>query len=417
MDDLAGIDWSKNTSNQKPPAANYTLNNTSFSSLRPTPPVSGRATPLSGNAPSIKPLSKPATPAQSGDNFANLVSWSSNPSNTKLSLQEQQKKLAEARLQSGHPKQTLGSNHWAGADDAVWNSLGSGRSTPAPSAQQNGSTAPRSGGNDEDDLFADFNAHKAQTAKSPECRPAPAAAKASQDFPDDDDPFGLAGLQQKTVSRQETTSTMHSDDDDVLGLLGKPVDLSRRRPDQEEPQRPKPKGTSSEHPQDKAIAELVDMGFPAEKAKAALETTDSGFDVQAAVGYLLNSAHEEARERSQSRNQAANGQSNNASSTGRGGLMQRRQQQIEKDPSQVAADIGASFFKTANSLWKQGQKKVQQAVQEFNSDSESGSQPKWMREAGQQEGSGGQKDNALPTRRRPTSSSGKRKEADVTDEA
>jgi len=32
----------------------------------------------------------------------------------------------------------------------------------------------------------------------------------------------------------------------------------------------------------------VDMGFPADKARQALESTSSGTDVQAAVGWLLN---------------------------------------------------------------------------------------------------------------------------------
>ena len=52
----------------------------------------------------------------------------------------------------------------------------------------------------------------------------------------------------------------------------------------------------------------------------------------------------------------------------------------EKEPSQYAAEIGSKMFKTANSLWKTGTKKLNQAVAELNSDSDS-NQPKWMKDA------------------------------------
>ena len=151
MDDLAGLDWSKGTSTQKPTNANYNLN-TSFSSLKPTPPVSGRATPLNNAA--SNPPSKPATPAN--DSFANLVSWSSSPSNTNLSLQEQQKRLADLKLQQQNKQAKSLQDQYAGGDDAFWSALGSGRSTPAPESQKNG--RPTEGNQEEDDMFAAFNA-------------------------------------------------------------------------------------------------------------------------------------------------------------------------------------------------------------------------------------------------------------------
>ena len=224
---------------------------------------------------------------------------------------------------------------------------------------------------------------------------------------------------------------MAEDDDDVLGLLGKPVDPSRPRPDLDED---KPARTSDEaHPQDRAVAELVDMGFPVEKARRALETTDSGTDVQAAVGYLLHAAHNEAKERSHSRDPDNNGHTNKVTRRGTGDRTQqparrhaeddagssrqrRTQQQVEKDPSQLAAEFGSNFLKTANSFWKQSTKKMQQAVQEFNSDSDTGGQPKWMRDAERSSHSQPQADGAAGRRRR-RSSAGKRKEQDVTDEA
>ena len=419
MDDLAGLDWSKNTNDQKRAPANYALN-PSFSSIKPTPPTSGRATPLLGSA-TAKPPSKPSTPAPASDSFANLVSWSANPSNTNLSLQEQQKKLAETRAQHS----TKQAHQWAGADDATWNNLGSGRSTPAP-AQQNGK-ATATAMVVEDDLFASFGGLQRQPVKAETTKSPPLTQE--EQYPDDDDPFGLSDFQQKQIRRQETVST-DAGDDDVLGLLGKPFDPSQRKQHQEEPESRVPETRSNNHPQDRAVAELVDMGFTVDKARQALETTESGLDVQAAVSHLLNSAHQEARERTQSRHQTSNGHLDEVPQRGRvdrrqagrrrthveddgGPVIQRRQEQsqAEKDPGQMASEFGASFLKTANSLWKQGQKKVQQAVQEFNSDSETGGQPKWMREAESSQHEDG------PGRRRRRSSAGKKKQEDATNEA
>jgi hypothetical protein len=113
-------------------------------------------------------------------------------------------------------------------------------------------------------------------------------------FDDDDDPFGLGQLK---VSAPATITDPRNfgdvgNDDDVLGLLAKPADSIPKSVPQ--PQRA-PEAPTIAHPQDQAVAELVDMGFPAEKGRQALETTDSGTDVQAAVGYLLNQAHSESR--------------------------------------------------------------------------------------------------------------------------
>jgi tetratricopeptide (TPR) repeat protein len=431
MDDLAGLDWSKSTGSQKPSSANYT-SNTSFSGLKPTPPASGRATPLPNIA--SNPPSKPHTPAN--DSFANLVSWSSNPSNAALSLQEQQKRLAEVKQQQQKTQAKTVQDQFGGADDAVWNNLGSGRGTPTLESQKNGKLASSSVQQDEEDIFAAFNASKATESSRnvPGRMQKPPAAGRHTPLPqDDDDPFGLSEFQQREVRRAQTTSTIaeDDDDDDVLGLLGKPVDRSRRRPDLEDAEPANP--PESTHPQDRAVAELVDMGFPVDKARHALETTESGTDLQAAISYLLNAAHQEGRERSRNRDAPRNGHKEDPPPRGRGGrvqqssrrhveddegpVMQRKQQQqVEKDPTQLAAEFGSNFLKSANSFWKQSTKKVQQAVQEFNSDSEGGGQPKWMRDAERTNHDQQPEGEAAGTRRR-RSSAGKRKEQDVTDEA
>ena len=56
----------------------------------------------------------------------------------------------------------------------------------------------------------------------------------------------------------------------------------------------------------------------------------------------------------------------------------------DADLSKTAAAVGSNLLKTANSLWKTSQKRVQKAVSEFQQDSDP-SQPKWMREAAERE--------------------------------
>lgn len=435
MDDLAGLDWSKGSSSQKPTQGNYNLN-PSFSSIKPTPPASGRVTPLTGNITS-NPPSKPATPGPGADSFANLVSWSGGSNNGTLSLQEQQKRLADLKLQQQKQKDSTG---FSGGDETFWNNLGSGRSTPAVDNQQNGKTKSQSPQAEEDDMFAVFNVPSQQpvSASVPKTKlnPTPTARQQAPPEDNDDDPFGLAEFKQREIRRSETVSTgATDDDDDVLGLLGKPVDSSRQKADRDKLPRPKPIASPADHPQDSAIAELVDMGFPANKARIALEQTDSGIDVQAAVSYLLNAAHEEARERSQSRNQGSNGSADVATRPSQGGRSQQppvrprsqlqddedsttsrrrqRQPQADKEPTQMATEFGNNFLKTANSLWRQGQKRMQQAVQEFNSDSDSGGAPKWMQQVQRTQAP----DDTNGRRRRRSSATKKNPADNVTDEA
>lgn len=226
-------------------------------------------------------------------------------------------------------------------------------------------------------------------------------------FGDDDDPFGLNQLKSKPAP--PPAATQADDDDDFLGLLGKPVSEIPRQPSpQERPQErlsPFSRGeeqNASPMPssdEDRAIAELVDMGFPADKSRRALRTTQSGTDIQAAVSYLLTSAHEEARQKTQgraastgpshdrpNRSQSRNGDGPSWMREGRSQTPQSRTDSrspsaTENDPAQMASQFGNNLLKTAGSFWKAGSKKFQQAVNEFNNAEHDPSQPKWMRDA------------------------------------
>ena len=215
---------------------------------------------------------------------------------------------------------------------------------------------------------------------------------------DDDDPFGLGMGGSKSIAPQANIKNGNApgqDDDDVLGLLSRPVSEFPKTESKKDVA-PKAPTSVSDNPQIRAINELVDMGFEPEKCRRALKATESGTDVQAAVGWLLNQAHEESKSKSKKSSaqkidrdgsegpqQAGRASTRRTSSNASGArpAWMREQQRAdagarrqdskspakgEKDSAQYASEIGSSLFKTANSLWKTGQKKLNQAVSELN---------------------------------------------------
>ncbi|KAI9930094.1 hypothetical protein ASPWEDRAFT_23820 [Aspergillus wentii DTO 134E9] len=424
MDDLNGLSWtpdSSNNANKPPPMSSGLL----FPSVRRNDSIpSGRSsTPLSGSSGPSNPPSKSATPAN--DSFANLVSFGpSNSSNKNLSLIEQQKKLQEERARKEAENRTRYEAQYGSQNSQFWDSLEKGGSKqhafagPGPAAQRVQSP-------DEDDLLAAFNAEAPVDASShfPVPKPSPSPrtnappfqstsngagsmGQGADAFPDDDDPFGLAQLKPKSTPAPQP---VQNDDDDFLGLLSKPVsEFARSEPpanppsasprEEREPSpKPPPKPSNDV---DRAVAELVDMGFPADKAAHALSRTASGTDVQAAVGWLLTQAHQESRQKSQGRQTVddhyADRQERGRERSERPGrevppwmreersnASRSRSDQRSpagKDPAQVASQFGNNFLKTANSLWKTGSKKMQQVVNEFNTEHDP-NQPRWLRDA------------------------------------
>ncbi|KUJ17517.1 uncharacterized protein LY89DRAFT_645048 [Mollisia scopiformis] len=474
MDDLNGLDWSANTSaTPKAPAGtgNY------YPALRPTPPPqnSGRNTPLSAQGSgAFKPASKPFVPPKSStpDSFSNLVSFGSAKQNT-LTLQQQQEKLqAEKRKQEEEKRRQYQAQF---GNNQFWDGLGSkghsqagtppvtSRSTtpalkplPVNFARASSPAVNSSNGGDED-LFAAFSAD-APVDKSSHYPPPPSAPASGRNTPgfiaskpmdlskpqaweqsgtlgaelgDDDDPFGLG--QMKPQSSAPGPVTNLADDDDFLGDLAKPVEEVRRASPPKKEVAPTPDSDGeSDDPWDKAVAELVDMGFSAEQSRQALTESGSGLDIQAAVGWILNDAHRQAKEKqrggagSRKNGHPLNGERRDDSREtarreqhpswmreegrdgSRTGREDNRSPNGEADFSKQAAAVGTNFLKTANSLWKTSQKKVQKAVAEFQQESDP-NQPKWMREAAEREQA-----------ERRAEGRGKRPEAivpDVTDEA
>ncbi|KXG50111.1 Ubiquitin-associated/translation elongation factor EF1B, N-terminal, eukaryote [Penicillium griseofulvum] len=412
MEDLNGLSWSSDSKNpSKPPPM-------SSGYLYPSIPSnggSGRSTPLSATSNRSSSPSKPAT--SSGDSFANLVSFNSSAGNKNVSLLEQQKRLQEEKAKKEADKRSQFESQYGGQNNQFWDNF-EGRTQSPASIPASRSVPPPA---DDEDILAAFDAAAPVDASThfpvPESlrsspridvnnRPGPSNGGITmQDNTgdmsafDDDDPFGLNQLKPKSAP---APPPQQGDDDDFLGLLGKPVS---EIPHQEPPPKsatPSDRGRDDDaspmpsNEVDRAIAELVDMGFPADKSRRALDTTESGTDVQAAVGWLLTQAHAESRQkteghssgtRSADRAERSDSRNRDRPSWMREDMPESRSRQdrrspasADKDPAQVASQFGNNLLKSAGSLWKTGSKKFQQAVSEFNAENDP-SQPRWMRDA------------------------------------
>ncbi|KND93402.1 UBA domain-containing protein 7 [Tolypocladium ophioglossoides CBS 100239] len=421
MDDLSGLDWSKPTGTQpKPPPMNP-----SYPSLRPTPsPLgSGRSTPLSAQG-STGSLPKPAPTKPAQDSFSNLMNFGSAKASQNLTLAERQAQL-EAEKRKKEEEQRKQSETQFGSGQQ-WDALGSRAFTPSPSLQPPAASNNGAKNDDDDDLFAAFNkdtkVDKSSHYPPPESNNSTPANGTQLDLNnpnawdsktginggnfavEDDDPFGLNDL--KPSSGAPAAPVNVTDDDDFLGDLARPVEEVRKKqqaaaqPEPEpEPGKPiededssssedgppppprcqtpkrQPKANKDEF--DRAIAQLVDYGFSPEDAWRGLAESGAGLNVQAAANWLLDDAHRKSKAKSQGRSSSAGSArtSNHAEQREAGA-------RGEADLAKSAASVGNSLFKTANSLWKTGQKKMQQAVADFQQDGEP-SQPKWMRDAQQ----------------------------------
>jgi hypothetical protein len=359
--------------------------------------------------------SKPAT--STGDSFANLVSFNSSAANKNLSLAEQQKRLQEERAKKEAEKRSQYEAQYGGQNNQFWDGLEQGRTQSPAAAPVSQTVSPPA---DDDDILAAFNAAAPVDASTnfpiPSSNASPQIGSNTPqeslgggismrdntgglDAFEDDDPFGLSQLKPKAAVAPPPAQ---DDDDDFLGLLGKPVSEIPRQQPAPSPPVPSNRDTRSQDAspmpssdEDRAIAELVDMGFPADKSRQALRTTQSGTDVQAAVGWLLTQAHAESRQKSQGQS-PLNGpprdpverssRQRDAPSWAMEGRSQtpRRDDSMspgaDKDPAQIASQLGNNLWKTAGSLWKTGSKKFQQAVNDLNTDHDP-NQPKWMRDA------------------------------------
>lgn len=474
MDDLFSIDWtdSKQTAGIKTQNLRRENSASSYPCLQPTPPISGRSSPLPPPQPSTGPSSAATLitkgAVSSNDKFANLVPFRPPQSGRTLSLQEQQKALQDKKLAEQEQSRGIGAEANFGSQDGAFLDILGGRQT-----RSNGTAAPPSyAGTDEYggpklsktinkpfagievasqnshkgasrnrsiDLLLDFDSgetrsksnelllhndvdggHAINKNRPTELRSSSNGIVQNGQTHDgsDQELIGIGGVANPASGPEPavTSSADDDDNDDILGLLSRPVS-EFPQPGKSERSVPGPSKDGSADPSDRALAELVDMGFPVEKSKEALQSTDSGTNVQEAVGWLLNQAHAESsmksktndhdnypgsRQRPLDRRRSSNGSQNPSNEDplpvwmreqSRGHQEQRRNDSRspvngERDTGKSATELGNNLFKTANSLWKTGTQKFSRAVSELNSDSDS-SQPKWMRDA--QDGAGTRK--------------------------
>lgn len=421
MEDLSGLEWSSSSRSQIRQYSQMPAS-TSFPVLRPSPSPSG-------SGPS-RPPTKPSTPAN--DSFSGLVSFGSAKSDDNLSLAERQKKLQLDKLrQEAQQKERLNAGFNA-QDNRFWDTLGQGGRADQGQAQSNSqqgniSSTP-SNGVDDDDLLSAFSAGAPVNSAShfppqtesqsrdessgrtrddlvggesllPSIPDVTKASEGHEPKQKASDPFGLGEMDGNRQNHYNSGVAM-SDGDDLLGLGEEATSAATtsRPPDKS---RADASPVSSARREEAAVAELVDMGFPVEKARDALSKTETGLDVQRAVGILIDAAHKDAKQGSR---REINGRhepydlherASRSMDTStrqmpawmrdkpRASSSQRQSSQVaangDVNISQVASEIGSNLFKSANTMWKTGKKKVQKAVVELQDDHDP-NQPKWMRE-------------------------------------
>lgn len=448
MDDLSSLDWSASTSSSTNAASKQPPMNpmgSLYPTLRatPSPFASGRNTPLSVQA-SGAPLNTSQLPKSAQDSFSSLDVFGATKNNATLSLREHQarqeaekRKTEEARRQQAQAQF---------GDGQFLDVMASGRSrnaSPALRPPGSGTLASANANgrqvDSDDDLFAAFNADtkvdkssfypppssgKSSPAKAPGVNlrgtsmlSHTAPSSNSGLVEDDDDPFGLNQMKSMKAPAPPTqTLAADEEEDDLLGDLAKPVHQVRRKPQEGpkfamEPEPGKPiedwssdsdveEPISPNNAFDKAVAQLVDYGFTPENARRGLTESGAGLNVQAAANWLLDDAHRQAKEKSKARQSTADLHAADRTSCSRSrtaspawmqddssndGLSRRdNRSPPDGDLAKTAAAMGTNLLKTANSLWKTGQKRVQKAVADLHQpDGGEPSQPKWMRSAQQ----------------------------------
>lgn len=365
-----------------------------------------------------------------------------------LSLQEQQRRLQEQRAKEEEERRKKIDAVFGGGDASAgfWDSLETGKGGSRATSQP----PPPPLDNDDEDILAAFSASvpvdnsshyppPSQVSNSSYSTPrsgtprngmAPSSGSHLQDLmgstsssyksTEPIDPFDIENLPSRDTPTPTTTNNNNNtvdDDFDILGDLAKPVSELPPRPDPTPPPKPQiVEPPRSADPRDPVIAEIMDMGFTAAQARKALVETDS-LDVNRAVGWLLEEAHRKSQPASsQPISRSVSEQSQRGRRNDEGGRRREegredssvpawardrsRESGGEKDIGALAQEIGGTLFKSANSLWNTGRKKVEKAIAEFQTEGSGGeggdpNMPKWMRDQ-QLEA------NTIPSRARET---------------
>ncbi|PCH40723.1 hypothetical protein WOLCODRAFT_117539 [Wolfiporia cocos MD-104 SS10] len=417
---------------------------------------------------------RPAQKAASsgGDAFSGLFSGALAPSSTngaKMTIAEraaQAERDRLAQLQQQHAAAQRQASAWAGLDSlggfssggqtssvqsATSNAQSSdlddwafGFETAKPSAPSTSSKPPSAQQDDWGDLLSQPTTTKPASTKPPTTQ----NARSLLDFEEFESPVAqtsqsvseLGGSRSNTPGdfdfgdREDRLLDDNSDEDDILGELGKPV--SERPPAQTRPDRrtPSPNPLRSGQksravsPPPHVLGQIVEMGFSVQQARIALAATDTGLDVQAALETLLSNgaaseqptserAHDERRTRESGREpgweryyesdeerprrgQAAPARGaprappRDGPSPAASGEAQRALQEHADKLLAQASELGLNMFNRANALWREGKEKALRAYEEHAVAARAaepatrGARPRWMQD-GAEDGADG----------------------------
>ncbi|TFK94867.1 hypothetical protein K466DRAFT_535010 [Polyporus arcularius HHB13444] len=373
-----------------------------------------------------------ATGGTGGDAFGDLLSGTLTSAQNGANLTiAQRAALAEkervAQAQKAYPPVTQASSAWAGLDALGGPSVAPASQTSSPSHDplddlgfgsfSNAPTPPRPASQspqppsalDDDWAFGELTSQPA--ARPPSTGN---AVPASGLFSLDD--FISATASPKSSSRAPPRSDTpgdfdfgdredgllggQSDEDDILGDLGKPVEhlaakrSTRNTPSPQPPQLAQHSRAVSPPPH--VLGQIVEMGFSIQQARVALAATDTGLDVQAALEMLLSNGagesspvpedrrqrrpqrepgHERyygsdeedlpplARASPQSQARSARERPGRDDTPPTGDTARNLQGQADEIITQ-ASKIGLSMFNRANALFKEGKERAMRAYEE-----------------------------------------------------
>lgn len=178
--------------------------------------------------------------------------------------------------------------------------------------------------------------------------------------------------------QQQTAGEPDKNIDDIFDVFNKPPPPPQpvaKEPEPVKEETPKSSAAPSpspkpDDPRDPAIAELVDMGFSVDQATRALANTDTGLDVQQAIEFLMNEAHQKSSKKS--------GSSRGESPRPEG---DRNQKQETPDIGKMAQEFSSQFLSKAGSFWNTSRKNIAKAVEQYSANSShNDGTPVWMKE-------------------------------------
>ncbi|KAF9901273.1 hypothetical protein EC991_006292 [Linnemannia zychae] len=221
--------------------------------------------------------------------------------------------------------------------------------------------------------------------------------KSAQALVSNNDVFDLGSFEsappQKPTRQRDSVDALNS----FIGKQPSPAGSPSQRtsPSSREPAVKPPQSTTTSKPtsrEDADIAQIVNMGFSAERARLALAMTENGRDIEAAIEYLVQNDEAEDQLPSRGRNQSTRERGHEERrayrdnsdpaledrrrrNQGRGHAQQQqepsRAQQLQQHKDKfvgTASVFGMSVLSKANELYKQGRDKVQAVVEDMTAE-------------------------------------------------